>query len=258
MRIVQRITLVLFVVMSLLYAGSKLYRTTIVDRTAPVITCSSDTVTVARGEDRSALLKGVTAHDNRDGDLTSQIMIQGLTPLIGEDTAKVTYVVFDKANNMSTYTRTVRYSDYRKPRFSMQEAAVYPVNGPVMLLDRLHAEDVVDGDISGKVCITSQNVNAKEAGVYSVTAQVTNSLGDTDTVKLKLIITDSTEPLKLALSEYIVYLDRGQRFDATQYILADNPRAVRTEGAVNTAAEGMYFVSYTYGSDTVWQTVVVS
>ena len=258
MRIVQRITLCLFVIMTLLYAGSKLYRIKMVDRTPPVFTCQNDTVTVGRGEGESALRKGVTAKDDRDGDLTSQIMIQGITPLIGEDTAKVTYVVFDKSNNMSTYTRTVRYSDYRKPRFSMQEAAVYSIGTSVMLLDRLHAEDVVDGDISDKVCITSQNVNVKESGVYTVTAQVTNSLGDTDSVKIKLIITERTEPSALALSEYIVYLDRGERFDAAQYILADDPRAVRTEGTVNTAGEGMYFVSYTYGADTVWQTVVVS
>ena len=77
-------------------------------------------------------------------------------------------------------------------------------------------------------------------------------------MKIKLIITDSTEPMVLALSEYIVYLERGERFDASQYILMDNPRAVRTEGTVDINTAGMYFVCYTYGSDTVWQTVVVN
>ena len=90
MRIVQRITLFLFIVMTLLYTGSKLYRIKMVDRTPPVFTSQSDTVTVARGDDERALLQGITARDDRDGDLTGQIMIQGITPLIGENTAKVT------------------------------------------------------------------------------------------------------------------------------------------------------------------------
>ena len=118
-------------------------------------------------------------------------MIQGVTQLIGSNTAKVTYVVFDEANNMATCTRTVRYSDYQKPFFSMVRPAVYTLGSTVTLLDRLYAHDVVDGDISGNIRIVSQNVNIKEPGTYSVTAQVSNSLGDLDTVNLKVVIVDA-------------------------------------------------------------------
>lgn len=257
MKLLQRLTLILFGVSLLLFAGSKAYQFFLVDDTPPVLTMDSDTVEMRLGDTQEVLLQGVRASDDRDGDLTGQILIQGVTKLIGENTAKVTYIVFDEANNMATCSRTVRYTDYEKPHFSMNQAAVYPVNGPVMLLDRLHATDVVDGDISGNVRIVSQNVNAREPGLYSVTAQVSNSLGDLDTVTLKVVITENEEPCALTLQDYIVYLDVGSSFDPTAYITAPEPYLVTVTHEVNTQLPGMYHVSYTYGPDTVWQTVVV-
>ena len=257
MKLLQRITLILFIISALLFAGSRAYHHFLVDDTPPVLTMDSDTVEMGLGDTRDALLRGVRATDNRDGDLTKEIIVQGVTKLIGENTAKVTYIVFDKANNMATCTRTVRYTDYEKPHFSMNQAAVYPVNGPVMLLDRLHASDVVDGDISGNIRIVSQNVNAREPGLYSVTAQVSNSLGDLDTVTLKVVVTDNEEPCALTLQDYIVYLDAGDSFEPTAYITAPEPYLVTVSHEVNTKLPGMYHVSYTCGADTVWQTVVV-
>ena len=256
MKILQRMTLVLFAAAVLLFAGNEVYHHLYVDDVAPILTCQSDTVEVGLGDTEAALLRGVSAHDDRDGDLTAQIIIKGVTQLIGENTAKVTYVVFDKANNMATCTRTVRYTDYEKPSFTLRQAAVYPMGGPVMLLDRLHADDVVDGDISGNIRIISQNVNAKEPGNYSVTAQVSNSLGDISTVTLKVVIT-AAEELQLTLSDYIVYLDKGAQFTPQSYITAPEARLVTVEHEVNTKLAGTYHVCYTYGDDTVWQTVIV-
>lgn len=260
MRILERITLLVFAAALLLFAGSKAYSHFFVDSTPPTITCDSDTVELHLGQSREALLQGVSAHDNKDGDITAQIMVQGVTQLIGSNTAKVTYVVFDKANNMASCTRTVRYLDYQKPFFSMDRPAIYPLNATVTLLDRLYAHDVVDGDISGNIRIVSQNVNSKEPGTYSVTAQVSNSLGDTDTVNLKVIITDRAdegEPELPVLSQYIVYLHQGAAFDPAQYIAEPERWAVSVEHQVDTSVPGTYHVSYTYGGDTVWMTVVV-
>lgn len=257
MKLLQRITLILFGVSLLLFLGSKAYHHFLVDDKAPVLTMDSDTVEMRLGDTQEALLRGVRASDNKDGDLTDQIIVQGVTRLIGENTARVTYIVFDNANNMATCSRTVRYTDYEKPHFFMNQAAVYPVNGPVVLLDRLHATDVVDGDISGNVRIVSQNVNMREPGLYSVTAQVSNSLGDMDTVTLKVIITENTEPPVLTLQDYILYLNVGDTFDPTAGITAPDAAEVAVEHEVDTATPGIYHVMYTYGPDTVWQTVVV-
>ena len=97
MKLLQRITLILFIISALLFAGSRAYHHFLVDDTPPVLTMDSDTVEMGLGDTRDALLRGVRATDNRDGDLTREIIVQGVTKLIGENTAKVTYIVFDKA-----------------------------------------------------------------------------------------------------------------------------------------------------------------
>lgn len=257
MKILQNITIALFCAALLLYGGSELYNRICVDTTPPVLTCESDTVTIHLGDSTDVLLSGVTAHDKQDGDLTDEILIQGMTQLLGDNTARITYVVFDSANNMSTRTRTVVYADYEKPHFTLRRAPVYPINGPIALLDRLYATDVVDGDISSSIRIVSQNVVPSEEGVYSVTAQVTNSLGDSDTVSLKLVVSSSANELELELSEYIVYLNNGASFDPDSYIVSPAAYAVDVEHDVNTSVAGTYYVCYTYGSDTVYQTVIV-
>ena len=258
MRVLERITVLLFAAALMIFIGSKAHSHYFQDTTPPTLTCQSDTVEVRLGEDRSALLRGVSAHDDKDGDLTGEIMIQGVTQLIGSNTAKVTYVVFDKANNMATCTRTVRYSDYQKPLFSMDRPAVYTLGSTVTLLDRLYAYDVVDGDISGNIRIVSQNVNVKEPGTYSVTAQVNNSLGDLDTVNLKVVIVDDEVlPTLPELTQYVVYLNQGSAFDPVQFISSPQGQAVAVAHDVDTSTPGIYHVSYTYGGGTVWMTVVV-
>ena len=257
MKLLQRLTILLFCAAALFYGGSELYSRLYIDSTPPVLTCRTDTVDINLGDGKEMLLNGVTAHDDRDGDLTDEIIIQGMTQLLNDNSARITYVVFDSSHNMATATRTVRYNDYEKPRFAMDRAPVYPINGPVRLLDRLTASDVVDGDISANIHIVSQNVVASEAGVYSIIAQVNNSLGDSESVELKLVIAPNAAELELQLREYIVYLEKGQTYDPDRYIDAPSASDVSVEHDVDTSTAGTYFARYTYDDDTVYQTVIV-
>lgn len=63
------------------------------------------------------LLQGVTAWDNRDGDLTSEIMIDHISTLIGANTAKITYVVFDSSDRVAKLTAPSRTQTMRPPNF---------------------------------------------------------------------------------------------------------------------------------------------
>ena len=56
---------------------------------------------------------GITAWDDQDEDLTGEIMVDHISTLISANTAKITYVVFDHADNASKLTRTVAYTDYK-------------------------------------------------------------------------------------------------------------------------------------------------
>lgn len=258
MRILQRGIVALFLLTLLAFGGLKYYLYTSIDRIPPVITCDSDVVEVRVGAGEEALLAGVTARDNADGDVTGSIMIKGVSQLITADTAKVTYIAFDSSNNMATASRTVRYTNYEKPRFVLTQPMVFLVGSQVRLLDRLTASDVIDGDISENIGVTTQNVNAYTPGVYNVTVQVTNSLGDVESLPLKVTVASGSQYLlDVRLSEYITYLKVGDRFDPAAYILTPDPQAVEVASDVDTGLPGVYEVSYTYQTDTVYQTVVV-
>ena len=259
MKLLQRGTILLFILVLAAFAGMKVYISNTVDRVPPVISYDSDVIEVPVGVSRSRLLQGVTAMDDRDGDLSGQIMVKGITNLIGADTAKVTYIVFDAANNMTTASRTVRYTNYEKPQFSLTAPLVFPVGGTVSLLDRLTATDVIDGDISSGIRVITQNVNNNVAGVYNVTVQVSNSLGDVETLPLKVvvgIIPYSNQ--RVTLSQYIVYLERNGDFDPADYILTpEDTGTVEIVNPVDTAVPGVYEVTYTVRDYTAYQTVVV-
>ena len=78
------------------------------DRTPPQITVEEAQITYTEGEAYTGLLAGVTAEDNRDGDLTDEVFVDRVIPT-GEDTAAVYYGVIDSAKNVATASRTVTY-----------------------------------------------------------------------------------------------------------------------------------------------------
>lgn len=79
------------------------------DRTAPEIKVDdSEKMTYIEGEDYEKLLKGVTAQDDKDGNLTDQVFVDKVVP-ISKKKAVVYYGVTDKANNVGTASREVTY-----------------------------------------------------------------------------------------------------------------------------------------------------
>lgn len=251
MKTLQNATIAVFIVVVLLYSGVMIYHGFMVDTTPPVIHCLSDQITISVKDDPSMLLTGIMAEDDRDGDLTNEVMIKNVSRLITADSAQVTYIVFDKANNMTTLTRTVRYSDYEKPKFSMTGPLNYTQEDTVTLLDRLTAQDLLHGDLSQNICVISQNVS-QEPGTYSVTVQVTNPLGDASTLPLKLVIGRAGTRQLITLTDYLVYLEKGAFFDPMAYISSVRDpdgktlahSAATVEGYVDTDRAGVYHVRY--------------
>ena len=88
MKILEKVTIVLFVLVLAAFCGFQAYDRILTDHTPPVITCDSDTIDISVSDPESALFQGITAKDNRDGDLTGSVMIKGMTGLITNDTAK--------------------------------------------------------------------------------------------------------------------------------------------------------------------------
>ena len=70
------------------------------DRTAPEIQLQDVEITYTEGSDFAELLTGVTATDNRDGDVTANLIVEGVYPNDDGTTASVVYVARDAANNI--------------------------------------------------------------------------------------------------------------------------------------------------------------
>lgn len=258
----------LLVVMVGLTVASELYRRGFEDTTPPKLVCDSDVLEVSVQADQAALLQGVTATDNKDGDLTGEILVDHVSTLVTSDTAIITYVVFDSANNAAKATRTIRYTDYKAPRFRLTKPLCYPVGSTVTLLDRLSVEDVVDGDITGNVRMTTQNLNTAIPGIYTLTLQVTNSLGDTVVLPLSVVIQAGSNAPEIQLKEYLIYLPVGGAFDPADYLrkVTENGRGISSSDVditshVDTTQAGVYEVLYQYqgtgGLGTAVLTVVV-
>lgn len=264
MKILERVTVIVFVAVLAVFIGVKAYTRMAVDTTPPQISCGTDTIDISVSDPESVLLQGVTARDDRDGDLTGSILIKGVTNLLSGNTARVSYVVFDSANNMATCQRTIRYTDYEKPRFALSQPLIYPEGGPVMVLDKLSAADSAGKDISDNISIVSQNIDIYTAGQYFLTAQVSNSQGDIESVTLPVIISSAKKQL-VELKEYLVYLDQGASFNSGSYVssVKDSTGAaydlshLSVEGHVDTSVPGTYYVSYSFQTCTVILTVVV-
>lgn len=78
------------------------------DRTAPVITVSDKKMSYTAGDSYEQLLEGVTATDNKDGDLTDEVFVDRVVPT-SKKKAVVYYGVMDKSNNVGTARKTVTY-----------------------------------------------------------------------------------------------------------------------------------------------------
>ena len=249
MRTLKTILIICLVLVTAAFAAGQVYSRVVADTVPPVITLDSDSITVSVENGRDALLRGVTASDAKDGDLTGQIIVSGVSKLISNNTAKVSYMVFDKAGNMASATRYVVYSDYHRPRFMLITPLVYSLGETVSITGRLQAQDAVDGDITSSIRVLSSDIISSTEGVYNLTLQVINSLGDTAQVTLPVTIrAEADGDSAVKLRRYLVYAGLGDDFEPRNYIesaSAGSVSDVRIDSNVDTQSAGCYLVTYT-------------
>ncbi len=256
MRTIKQILIIALVVLLAGNIATIVYQGTTDTTEGPVIYCPGGVLEVSSSVSEMDLLADVTASDGQDGDLTDHVMVASISKLISEDTAKVTYLVFDSDDNMASYVRQIRYTDYRKPRFKIKEPLVYSSTEEVEMLSRLGADCVVDGDISEQVRVSTLSAT-NNTEIFDITVQVTNSMGDTAWLKLP-VLRLSYNPLRptIQLTDYLVYVDKGADFDPSVYLATlDSPNGdakledVRIENWVDTSIPETYRVYYTYQND---------
>lgn len=240
-----------------------------IDSKAPVLTAESEELKISVKDGTEKLLEGVTAMDEKDGDLTSQIQIEYISDFHSDRTRTVSYVVVDSAMNVAKLKRTVKYKDYRGPRFSLKEDPVYTLFDEVDIISAIRAEDVIDGDISNQIRLVSTvSDGTQSSGTIKYTFAVSSSSGDSEKITISsmrdtISRADWETCPKIYLKEYILYAKRGKELDYMSYIdriavpgeeedydslsYDEDDVMCRIEG--NPESDDCYYVDYTILSD---------
>lgn len=273
MRFVRRAIIIFFILSIGIFGVSLVVQMQKWDRHAPQITSDRKILEISCDYTNEQLLEGLTATDEEDGDLTSQIIPGSFSKFIGEDLCNVTYVVFDSANQPASLTRQVRFTDYHSPRFTLTEPLVFTTDegnyGEVK--KRLGAIDQLDGNLSDWIIQKDTEVNYQTVGSYTITFEVSNSLGDTVSQALPVHVTGSSSySLDIILTQGIVYIPKGGSFNANDYIneLKNgqgnllNTSMIHAESNVDVNIPGIYEVHYTADNGAgntgeTWLTVIV-
>ena len=276
MRRVRVTIFIVFVLSVIAFVAYNVFSRMVEDNEPPVITCDSDTISVSVEDDESALLKGVTAEDNRDGDLTDSVRVASMTNFTEPGKRTVTYAVFDSANLAATYTRNLEYTDYTSPEIHLSAPLRFTLDetDEMNVAENMTAEDCLDGDITSQIRATfNDSTYAYQTGNYNLTVQVSNSASDTCSVNLVATITDPSdtderEKYYPVLSDYIVYTDVGKSVDleslitgfernGTEYLFEETEEDflpggrgdVEISGDVDYETAGSYTVDYTFTTE---------
>lgn len=267
--------LVITVLCCLGFAAYLVYTRQIADNTPPEISFTSDLLEVSVEASEDDLLAGVSALDAKDGDVTNSILIEGISGLSSDQLAIVTYAAFDKAGNVAKSQRTLRYTDYHSPRFSLTAPLIFRSGSSFDLLKFISAEDVMDGILDNRIKATlvSGEGALNEEGIYEVEFRVTNSMRDTAYLTVPVeIYPVGLYNATVTLTDYLIYVQQGDLFDYNDYLdtlqvgtetisLSSIPSdvSVSYNSDVNLNTPGTYSVTYTLkkGSYTGYTRLIV-
>lgn len=217
MKVLRNILVSLFAVVALLFGifAFNAYRDR--DNEAPVITADSDEIFLSTSASKEEFLQGMKAFDDKDGDVSSSLVVVSKSHFVTGTTVKVNYAAFDSHNNVSTYSRRVTFTDYKKPRFSIAAPLRFVSRNNPDYLGNVSASDLIDGDISSQIKMIVQDSTYSNTDTRSIpmVLQVTNSVGDTAEVYVTADIETQynyNRPTP-ALSEYLVYTEPGVGVD---------------------------------------------
>lgn len=184
------------------------------DRKGPEIELPADgDVTYEEGSDTASLLEGVTATDEKDGDVTDSLVIENIFPNDDHTSASVVYAAKDSHNNVSKATRRVNYKAAAEDTPAENESA------PA-------AEEPQQNDTEG-----TKNETDAQMEIEALPA----------------------ESPKLYLNTYEVTVEAGNDLDKTSYIKemtddADSQESlfnqIEIDGDVDTAVPGDYTLTY--------------
>lgn len=147
----------------------------VVDKEKPLITLKGDTNVFACPNGKY-VEDGYEVSDNYDKDLTDKVKVT-------EKNGKITYTVSDSSSNTFSINRRVEYVDNEGPVITLKGNLTESVYLNSKYTDAGYdVKDNCDENLSDKVKVIN-NVNTSKQGTYYVTYEVTDSSGNTTSVK---------------------------------------------------------------------------
>ena len=222
---------------------------------------------------------GYHAFDNKDGNLTAEVLVEGDVNSSLPGTYELFYSVRDAAGNLSDLlkrTIVVEEKDREPPQIVLFGYGTLELKlGDQYAEAGFNATDNKDGDISAKVVIVG-NVDTNVAGEYVLSYSVKDSAGNSSkTISRKILVMDeiskidSVPPVVVLLGQNEIklfledpYIESG--YNATDDRDGNISSEVIVTGSVNSMKLGTYELSYsvidTAGnkSDIQKRTIVVS
>lgn len=197
------------------------------DLREPVLSCNPTEIKASIHDSQKDLLKGVTAMDPEEGDLTDSVFLEGIkkNPEGDQQEFTATYVSIDKAGNIGKTSRKLEYTDYNSPHFNIDSPLRFSKSTAIDLMSIVHANDCIDGDISAFVKVTGDDIFKEdiESGIYKCSLEVENSLGDTAVLPVSVeIYEDSYEKTafepQIYLKQYILYMKKGEQLNPADFV----------------------------------------
>lgn len=253
----RRITLLVFAVTLVAYVVFTAIDRITTDTSIPEIAVETAELSVSVKDGKEALLQGVTAFDEKDGDISEKVLVESVSKFIEPGVFDVTYAVSDSDNHVSKAIRRVRYTDYTQPEFYMKRALVYSVDEDVDIRSAVGARDCIDGDISDKVTIVATDFVQNTAGVFTVSLQVANSMGHMIYLDVTVHVEgNETMAPEIQLEKSLIYIKKGEKPVFEDYIKEVTVNGVLMENYgllvstnFNSEKEGTYNVHFYVSTD---------
>lgn len=238
MRRMRVLSIIVFIAALAVFGVSTVYDWIVLDYVGPKITMDEESITVSVEAGEEELLAGIHAADDRDGDVTDSLILEGLSDFIEKGRRIMTVAAFDADNHVTKISREVIYSDYHSPRFSLSAPLRFPV-GTQNILSSMGAEDVLDGNLTTNIKISGEySLQASTPGDYPMLFTVANSAGDVSELPVTVQIYDQEEESRrpsIVLSQYLIYTTPGTAVDPWNYVQAvkmDNREFERGEDGI--------------------------
>lgn len=217
----------------------------------PVIS-GADDISIIEGENFNPL-KGVSAIDKEDGDITKYIKVIGSVDKNKPDRYELIYTVTDSDGNTTAVRRTVIVNPKSLEINSMPvinaSDKIIKVGDKFDPLVGVSAHDEEDGDITKNIKVIENNVDTNRVGTYIVKYQITDSKGATTTKTICVSVKSNNKPVIHGVNN--VKIEEGTTFDPMKGVTAhdkedgDITKNIKVSGNVDENKQGKYELLYT-------------